>query len=429
MKLKQVVLDIQRRLFDADINVDRMEHVNPEHLHKGIKRIDIYLDMFVPKKRPYVALDRVAKVLTQHYGKNDGGFWHLDAEKALIAVGVDIDNDAQAYISVEEQSEEFINNMVGEQRVGASFKQFVTEARKPGVSFTEEKTKGVVTKVIAELEAHEAGRLTKLAREYHKIVKLLDKLEKAKAERNAQLKELIGTTFDAEADKYFTRVLKSATFAATLARETHPDDIAEKVEIQYEKLVDGLMALLSDELKPAGDELLAACTRKWKPEPKSPNLIVKKIDESLGETVRAIWRGLKEKIAKHLAAFDKRLPKLEKDLEAYKAERDAHVLAGSHKASKLPPPIKPVHEGKVSLKQFINGVALQESDENPRSVNVDWHDIDDVEDLIEFAQDNLDEEQYEQLDSELQGLHIEDPDDHEEADDIIRDFLTKHYKP
>lgn len=65
-------------------------------------------------------------------------------------------------------------------------------------------------------------------------------------------------------------------------------------------------------------------------------------------------------------------------------------------------------------------------DPNPRWVNVKWQDIDDVEELIEFCQDNLDEDQYEELEAELQGLHIEEPDDHEEADDIIRAFLTKH---
>lgn len=354
MEFKKVALDVQRRLIDADINVGRMEHVNPDHLQKGVKRIDIYLDMFVPKKQPHKAIARIAKVLDEHYGTShdNGGFWHIEAESALIALGIDIDDEGQAYVGVEEQSAEFINDMMGEQKL-SSFKEFVIEARKPGVSFTEERTKGVVTKVIAELEAHEAGRLTKLAREYHKIVKLLDKLEKAKAERNAQLKELIGTTFDPETDKYCTRVMKSATFAATLAKETHPDDIAEKVEVQYERLVDGLMALLTDELKPAGDELLAACTRKWKPEPKSPNLTVKKIDESLGETVRQLWRKLIDKVKHHLARFDKGIAKLEKALPEYVAARDAHVVAGAHKSTKREPAVKQaVKEGRT-FKQFV----------------------------------------------------------------------------
>lgn len=69
---------------------------------------------------------------------------------------------------------------------------------------------------------------------------------------------------------------------------------------------------------------------------------------------------------------------------------------------------------------------LQETDEtNPRWRGVSWRDIDDVETLIEFCQDTLDEDLYSELEDELQGLHIEEPDDHEEADDIIRDFLEK----
>lgn len=204
-----------------------------------------------------------------------------------------------------------------------SFKEFLTEARKAGVNYQEERTKGVVTKVIAQLEGHEAGRLTKLAREYHKLSKALDKISKAKDERNKQLKELIGDTFDPEADKFYTRVMASAAFTATLAKETHPDDVAEKVEIAYEKLVDGLLKLIADELQPAAEELVEACTRKWKPDPRSPNLTVKPLDEGIAalamSAVAGWWRGIKAKLAKHLTRFDKGLPKLEAQLEAYKA--------------------------------------------------------------------------------------------------------------
>lgn len=364
--LKSAVLAIQSALIEADVNVDRIVNVPAAQLEQGVHRMDIYLDIHVPKDhhKMYIRLAKIFKAAG--YGlEGSGNFWEVKMEHdatSAINFGVDVDNDNQAYVGVEEHTEEFLNNMMGERQV-TTFKDFLAEARKPGVSFTEEKTKGQVTKVIAELEAHEAARLTRLAREYHKIMKLLDKLEKAKSERNAQLKELIGTTFDAEADKYYTRVLKSATFAATLARETHPDDIAEKVEIQYEKLVDGLMALLSDELKPAGDALLAECTRRWKPDPKSPNLSVKKIDEGLGETVRAAWRKVKELIEKHLSRFDKGLKKLEDALPAYVAARDAHVVAGSHKSTKAKPTIvQKVTEGKTSFKQFIKEGDINEGD-------------------------------------------------------------------
>jgi hypothetical protein len=191
-------------------------------------------------------------------------------------------------------------------------------------------------------------------------------------------------------------VLRSASYAATLAKETKPEDVAEKVEIEYERLVDGLKALLDESLIPMADELVAQCTKKWKPEVKAAGLSVKKIDEGVGETMTQWWRKLKAAFAGWLAKFDKGMPKLEKQLAKYKA---------------MPKP-------KV----------IKENDEqNPRWAGIDWHDIDDVEDLIDFCQDNLDEDTYEKLDASLIGLHIEDPEDHEEAEEIIRDFLDKHY--
>lgn len=216
-----------------------------------------------------------------------------------------------------------------------TFKSFLSEARKSGISIKEEKTKGVVTKVIAELEGHEAGKLTKVARQYHNILKALKKLEEKKDELNKNLKDMIGDTFDPEEDKYLTRVLASAHFAATLAKETKPEDVAEKVEVKYELLVDGLMKLLTDDLKPAGEALLEACTRRWKPEPKSPNLLVKKLDEGIADTLRSWWRGIKKTLDSALARFDKNLPKLEKQLAEWRS---------------MPKP-KVVKEGK--FKQFM----------------------------------------------------------------------------
>lgn len=51
-----------------------------------------------------------------------------------------------------------------------------------------------------------------------------------------------------------------------------------------------------------------------------------------------------------------------------------------------------------------------------------------VGDKFEFAMNNLSDEDFEALNDELQGLHIEDKEDHAEADDIISKFLSKHLK-
>jgi hypothetical protein len=210
-----------------------------------------------------------------------------------------------------------------------SFKKFLNEARKEGVSFKEEKVKGAVDKVIAQLEGTDAAQLTKVARQYHNISKALKKLDEKKAELNKSLKDMVGVTFDPEADKFYTRVLASTKFAATLAKENKPEDVAEKVEIEYERLVEGLKALLDESLIPAADKLVEACTKRWKPEPRSPNLTVKPLDEAVVETLASWWRAAKTSLAGFLAKFDKGLPKLEAQLAKYKAMPKPKVFAKS----------------------------------------------------------------------------------------------------
>ena len=336
MSYKKTILQLQRMLIEADADVE-LKQVKDSELEPGCEATDLVIsneDEFVrenPTGAPAGIFGLLAKIIEQEF-ENDGSgnYWdgyRSDKKPGRVVIGIDRFNtayDRRAYVRVEEQGPEFLAQFdEGKKVQPSSFKKFLTEARKANVSYKEERTKGVITKVIAELEAHEAGRLTKLAREYHKLSKALDKIEKAKAERNKQLKDLIGDTFDPEADKFYTRVMASATWTATLAKETHPDDVAEKVEIAYEKLVDGLIKLIADELQPAAQELIDACTRKWKPDPRSPNLSVKPLDEGVAalamSAVASWWRGIKAKVAKHLVRFDKGLAKLDAQLEAYKA--------------------------------------------------------------------------------------------------------------
>lgn len=339
MSYKKTILRLQQLLIDADADVE-LKQVASSQLEDGCEAVDLIIqneDEFVKanlKKAtashgPSGVLHLLTKIIEQEF-EDDGSnnYWDgypSDKDPGRVVIGIDrFDTayDKRAYVRIEEQGPEFLAQFDEGKKV-QTFKEFLVEARKANVNYQEERTKGVVTKVIAQLEGHEAGRLTKLAREYHKLSKALDKISKAKDERNKQLKDLIGDTFDPEADKFYTRVMASATFTATLAKETHPDDVAEKIEIAYEKLVDGLLKLIADELQPAAEELVEACTRKWKPDPRSPNLTVKPLEEGVAalamSAVAGWWRDIKAKIAKHLARFDKGLPKLEAQLEAYKA--------------------------------------------------------------------------------------------------------------
>ena len=366
MSFKKTVLQLQQIFVEADADVV-LVHVDSSKLEPGCEAIDMLIlneDEFIranPTGSPAGGLALLAKLIRSIFdGDGSGNYWEgypSDKPDHRVVIGIDT-HDALGKHQLHARVEEQDFKQFERKKVQPSFKTFLNEARKSNVNYQEERTKGVVTKVIAELEGHEAGRLTKLAREYHKLSKALDKIDAAKKERNAQLKELIGDTFDPELDKFYTRVLASASFTATLAKETHPDDVSEKVEIAYEKLVDGLMKLIAEQLQPAAAELLEACTRKWKPDPRSPNLSVKPLDEGIGtltvSMVAGWWRKIKDTVSKHLARFDKGLPKLEKQLEAYKAMPKPSLGVEGAKADRKHPAITTVEGQQMGkFKTFI----------------------------------------------------------------------------
>jgi hypothetical protein len=320
---RKTVLTIQQLFIDDGAENVRTVKVPQEHLEPGIERFDLCMEGWHGNAQWTVKRDAAVTLLDSKF-KLDGSknFWegYSEGDDENIVIGLDNDS-AGLYISVERQTDEFLKHVMGERKVEKSFKNFLIEARKAGVNIDEEKTKGVVTKLIATLEGNEAGQFTKVARQYHSILKALKKLEAKKDELNASLKDTIGTTFDAELDKFTTRVVQSAKFAATLAKETPPEDVKEKVEVNYELLVEGLMKLLTDDLKPAAEKLLEGATKRWKPDPRSPNLSVKALDEGVMDTLGGWYRAAKEFLQKAYARFDKNLASLEKQLTKYKARR------------------------------------------------------------------------------------------------------------
>lgn len=83
----------------------------------------------------------------------------------------------------------------------------------------------------------------------------------------------------------------------------------------------------------------------------------------------------------------------------------------------------------MTFKKFLE--SKLSSAVNPRWRGVNWRDIDDVEDLIEYCEDMLSEDQYEMLDDQLAGLNYRwssasNPEDIEKAHDIICAFLEKY---
>ena len=196
-----------------------------------------------------------------------------------------------------------------------SFKEFVVEGRKEGVTFIEKKVKSIITRVIATLTGHEAGSMTKLAKQYHSLELAIDKLKGRREEMNNQLRELVGSTFDPELDKFYTRVVQVSEFTVTLAKETKPEDVADKSEIDYEALSIGLKKLIAEALLPQAEELLKACTRTWKPEQKAPKLsVVKDVTENLDHLYASAnkWlRSIKSTLERLFAKFDTDFKKLQ----------------------------------------------------------------------------------------------------------------------
>jgi hypothetical protein len=118
-----------------------------------------------------------------------------------------------------------------------------------------------------------------------------------------------------------------------------------------------LLKLITEELQPAAQELVDACTRKWKPDPRSPNLSVKPLEEGVvalaASAVAGWWRKIKETVSKHLARFDKGLPKLEAQLEAYKAMPKPSLGEEGAKADRKHKAVTTVEAKAGGFKAFI----------------------------------------------------------------------------
>jgi chromosome segregation ATPase len=159
-----------------------------------------------------------------------------------------------------------------------TFKEFISEARRTDLTYTEEKVKGELSKVIAELSGSESGEATKLAKRYTQISKAIDKLGEKKTELNAALTEKTLALFDDATDAVCTRVAKTAVFTISVSKKTDPK---EKKEVDYEKLFKAVTALLDTSLQPQLDALIKMHTKTWMENPKKPSLSVKALDESI----------------------------------------------------------------------------------------------------------------------------------------------------
>jgi hypothetical protein len=158
-----------------------------------------------------------------------------------------------------------------------TFKQVLLgEARREDLEYTEEKTKGIVDKVITELKGSESAVATKLARRFHTLGKAIKVMEAKHKELNQQLTGLVEGVFDEATDQVVTRVVQTAAFTIALAKQ---EQAKEKIEVDYEGIYKQLLELVSPELEDKVKEIIEANTKRWTPDPKKPALRVKPLEE------------------------------------------------------------------------------------------------------------------------------------------------------
>lgn len=203
-----------------------------------------------------------------------------------------------------------------------TFGEFLKEqTRRTDLTYKEEKTKGVLTKVITELHGSESAEATKLAKRFDQIKKALVRLEAAHKGINKTLTDKALTLFDDAADKIATRVVKTASFVITIAKHTEP---TEKQEVNYEELYADVAQLLDASLKPQLDALIDKHTKKWMPEVRKPAAVIKALEEGVLSAAKNKLADFIGALEDKLAAFVIKLTQwgkgYDRDLESLKAK-------------------------------------------------------------------------------------------------------------
>ena len=164
-----------------------------------------------------------------------------------------------------------------------TLKDYIAEARKEDKTYKEEKTKGLVDKVILELEGSDAATATKLAKRFNRLKKSISRLQDAEKELEPKLRGLVDNAFDEAKDIFVTRTLATTQFTITIAKKQAAKD---RSEVSYDKVLDGLAALLDDDLQVKLKELIEANTRRWVADPPKAGMSVKPIEEGVVDAAK-----------------------------------------------------------------------------------------------------------------------------------------------
>jgi hypothetical protein len=134
----------------------------------------------------------------------------------------------------------------------------LTEDRIPGVEYVEKKTKGIITKVIAQMVSYMGGSWTRLNGRYMKLEFQLARLSEARKKLNLEITAKIADeTFDPE-DELLTRVVETNDAVFTLAKRTMKKP-ADKVD--YKTIIKTMPDELQERLDFLTDDMLPALTK------------------------------------------------------------------------------------------------------------------------------------------------------------------------
>lgn len=155
-----------------------------------------------------------------------------------------------------------------------SFKEHLSlfEARKSGLKYTEKQVKGAIDRVTVALSGTESANMTKLAKRYARLEVSLKAMKEKHDELNIRLKGDVQELFDAE-DVVLTRVVETAQFTLTMAKEVQKDPTQE---VDYTSIIAALSALIPSELQSRVDEITAKYTKIVPPKAPIKRLSVSK---------------------------------------------------------------------------------------------------------------------------------------------------------
>jgi hypothetical protein len=192
----------------------------------------------------------------------------------------------------------------------------LTEARIPGVDYVEKKTKGAISKVIAQMVSYMGGSWTRLNGRYMKLEFQLARLTEARTKLNLQITDKIQSeTFD-PTDELYTRVVETNDAVFTLAKatwKTKSPKVDQKAIIanmpeELQQRLDFLTDDMLPELTKAIELVVEKYTTTFEPEEVKPALRARrKTKFDMEESINEDTSRFEQLFQKFFTQYDKKL--------------------------------------------------------------------------------------------------------------------------